>query len=244
MAEPKTLPIAEGGDLDLDAVCKMQLGNYVAAMDDSHRAAIAASGWWTELKRSRTASSGTPGDEWVTSGIWGADDNLSSGQLAGSRVRFPTHYVMGLLSPFYMEGMVSGDGQRCTWAVSFSPFAENAVGHGQGGAIAAIFDLATASLGAQSRGGNTPTASLAVRYRRPLTPIPGVFRLDAELLAEEEVLRAGGTASARQGSDTAGRQQPTRRVYVRAKLTDGSGELVYDTADAVLVDLKVERSKL
>ena len=77
-------------------------------------------------------------------------------------------------------------------------------------------------LGHLSRGGNTPTQRLEVKYRKPLLPIPGVFRLDVEVLPDGD---------------------GTRRVCTVATLSDGNGT-VFDTADVVLVDIGKSKSKL
>ena len=210
---------------DLADLGKLPLDDFVAVMDARHRAALDAAEWWPALKAARPS--------WDDSGVGMSFDS------AVLRRRFPTHFVMGLLSPFYSEGIAAPDRRRCTWAVSFSPFAENARGHGQGGAVAAIFDLATASLGSQLRGGvgGTPTKSLAVRYRRPLVPIPGVFRLDVEVVEEAEPAAAGAAAGAGGGAGAG----LSREIHLRATLSDGSGTTVYDSAEATLVDLSVKR---
>jgi hypothetical protein len=223
---------------DLADLGKLPLDDFVAAMDARHRAALAAAEWWPALKAARPS--------WDDSGVGMSFDS------AVLRRRFPTHFVMGLLSPFYSEGIAAPDRRRCTWAVSFSPFAENARGHGQGGAVAAIFDLATASLGSQLRGGvgGTPTKSLAVRYRRPLVPMPGVFRLDVEVVEEAEPAAAGAAAGAGAAAAAAAAGAGagggvglglSREIHLRATLSDGSGTTVYDSAEATLVDLSVKR---
>lgn len=74
------------------------------------------------------------------------------------------------------------------------------MGVGQGGAIASIFDLVTAQMSMLYVQQPTPTTELSVRLRRPTTPIPGVFRVDVWIEKDE-------------GS----------RVYVKAELSDGSG---------------------
>merc|ERR1712100_975482 len=93
------------------------------------------------------------------------------------------------------------DNRRCIWAIWLSPFASNGstrIGTGQGGALAALFDLVTANLVGRFKGRPGLTAYVHVDMKRPVRPVPGVFRLDAWVEREEG-----------------------RKVFVKACLTDG-----------------------
>ena len=190
------------------------VADFVRTQDTAHTSAIRAAGWWQDLKRERS--------DWRVDHLKTGASSFGALHWRQRRELLPTHYVCGLLSPFFADVMIAPDRRRMTWAVSFSPFTDNATGRGQGGAIAAIFDLACAMLGHLSRGGNTPTQHLEVTYHKPLLPIPGVFRLDVEVLPDGD---------------------GTRRVQTIATLSDGMGT-VFDTAVVVLVDLSKRKSKL
>ena len=95
------------------------------------------------------------------------------------------------------------------------------MGSAQGGAQAAVFDVLCALCASLASGSACPTGQLAVRYRRPVHPVPGVYR--AEAWVHEE---AG------------------RKVTVRAKLTRGGTQPdreLLSTAEATMI---IPRSKL
>lgn len=78
----------------------------------------------------------------------------------------PLHFVMGRLSPFYIERAFRRDGARAVWAVYFGRYTSTGdvqMGMGSGGAIASVLDLLTANLAALYVRGMAPTASLSVR---------------------------------------------------------------------------------
>ena len=82
-------------------------------------------------------------------------------------------------------GIRSSLGNRAimTWAVYAGHYAINGAYNLQGGAIAAIFDYATACAGSTvfSRGDFVLTKSNAVKYLRTAGPVPGVFKVVVEL---------------------------------------------------------------
>ena len=80
---------------DLAALKKLPLEEFVAVMDARHRAALVSSAWWLALKAAHP--------DWNDSGVGMSFDS------AVLRRRFPTHFVMGLTSPFYSEGIASPD---------------------------------------------------------------------------------------------------------------------------------------
>ena len=101
------------------------------------------------------------------------------------------HYVLGDASPFVFELGHHDDWSKIVWACYFGEDCINFTGSGQGGAIAAVFDIAltmacssffqtadpTEGLGVGPEA-YCVTASLNTQYKAPVTPIPGVFRLD------------------------------------------------------------------
>ena len=107
------------------------------------------------------------------------------------RVAAPLHYVIGRMSPFYIERFISRDRQRMLFAVYYGAYTTNGaheLGVGQGGAQAALFDClcATCAVVAQEEPRRrVATADLAVQMRRPVGPIPGVFRMEAWLHSRE-----------------------------------------------------------
>lgn len=102
-------------------------------------------------------------------------------------------------------------------AVFFGPYTSNGantMGVGQGGAISAIFDSITAQLAFLHARGRLATASLSVRMLRPVTPVPGVFRVTTWVTRDEG-----------------------DRVYLHAELSrgaDGNGGKPMATCEAVL----------
>ena len=125
----------------------------------------------------------------------------------------PMHFVIGRQSPFYIERCFRNDRKRAVWAVYFGPFCSNGdyqVGVGNGGAIAALLDLMTATLGNIYLQGRCPTLSLSVKMLKPVVPMPGLFKAEAWIEKEE----AG-------------------RLYTKAEFSDGQG-VIFDVCEAVL----------
>ena len=98
-----------------------------------------------------------------------------------SHHQFPTHFVMGSMSPFCFARFRHTSQPAERWAVYFGEYTQNGLGVGQGGAIAAVFDYAMACAAAALKGRSAPTKTLQVRYRRPLQPVPGCYCLDLVL---------------------------------------------------------------
>lgn len=138
------------------------------------------------------------------------------------RETHPMHFVMGRMSPFYIEKLVSRDRRRTLFAVYYGPYTTNGsveLGVGQGGAQAALFDCICAICAAtvnDNRNDRIVTTSIQVQMRLPVRPIPGVFRVEAWLLSKTG-----------------------RKIIVRAQLTRGDQEdQVLASAEAVHVILR------
>merc|ERR1719232_943395 len=99
------------------------------------------------------------------------------------------------------------------------------MGVGQGGAISSVFDMVTLEaagryLQARQIKVTIVTASITVNFRKPVTPIPGVFKF------ESWVDRVEGS-----------------QIFVKAELSNGGG-LVFDTCEVVAAMLEpVNRDK-
>ena len=119
------------------------------------------------------------------------------------------HFVLGDASPFVFELGHFSDWSRLVWACYMGPATANFTGVGQGGAIASIFDIALTMATTDfavhtggTEGAYCVTASLQAAYKAPVTPLPGVFRLDITLVKIDGrrvtaagELRAGGDGS-------------------------------------------------
>ena len=97
------------------------------------------------------------------------------------------HFVLGDASPFVFELGHRADWSRIIWAAHFGEDCINFTGSGQGGAIAAVFDIsltmaataflqATPTAAGGAKNAYCVTASLNTQFKRPATPIPGVFK--------------------------------------------------------------------
>lgn len=91
-----------------------------------------------------------------------------------------------------------------------------------------IFDVATAQLASLHARGRVATAWLDVRMRRPVAPVPGVYRVEAWIVERNE--------SFKEKSGKNGKKQLARgrRIVVEASLTNAKGA-VCDTCVAELV---------
>eukprot|EP00658_Telonema_sp_P-2_P000290 TRINITY_DN10104_c0_g1_i1.p2 TRINITY_DN10104_c0_g1~~TRINITY_DN10104_c0_g1_i1.p2 ORF type:complete len:200 (+),score=52.65 TRINITY_DN10104_c0_g1_i1:183-782(+) len=134
------------------------------------------------------------------------------------------HFVGGLRSPFSFRVGVdpeAGRHPRVIWAVYVGEYGTNAQGMVQGGAMAAMFDFAMACYGTmvfrEEGGAFSLTKSLAVRYRRPAVPVPGVYRVvvECEDLDEQKGL-----------------------IKLRATCGSGEGDETFATAECELVDMR------
>ena len=134
-------------------------------------------------------------------------------QLFVHRHSAPMHFVIGRQSPFYIERCFQNDRKRAVWAVYFGAYCTNgdhSLGVGNGGAIAALLDLMTATLGNIYLQGRCPTLSLQVKMMKPVLPVPGLFKAEAWIEKEE----AG-------------------RLYTKAEFSNGEG-VIFDVCEAVL----------
>ena len=95
------------------------------------------------------------------------------------------------------------------------------MGVGQGGAISAIFDSATAQLAFLHARGRLATAELFVKMQRPVLPVPGVFRVVVWVTRDEG-----------------------DRVYLRAELSSGAGSKLMASCEATMVRPKTRKAKL
>jgi hypothetical protein len=80
------------------------------------------------------------------------------------------------------------DASRGVWAVYFGPYCSNGsdkMGVGQGGAIASVFDLITAQLASMHAQARTPTVRMVVDLKKPTSPIPGVYKVEAWIDKDE-----------------------------------------------------------
>mmetsp|Transcript_40933 Transcript_40933/g.131640 ORF Transcript_40933/g.131640 Transcript_40933/m.131640 type:complete len:225 (+) Transcript_40933:95-769(+) len=126
---------------------------YFAELDRIGRAAAVTTDWWQRLLREDCRQGGGWVRDWP---VHAKHPEVTEGYV--HRDIAPLHYVMGRLSPMYIERAFSKDFKRATWAVYFGPYCSNGdqqIGVGNGGAISAVLDLVTANL-----------ATLHVRGRR------------------------------------------------------------------------------
>ena len=158
----------------------------------------------------------------------------------------PLHFVMGRTSMFYIERAFKSDASRGVWAVYFGPYCSNGsdkMGVGQGGAIASVFDLITAQLGSMHAQARTPvcpctsipminyasptltglygvqTVRMVVDLKKPTTPIPGVFKVEAWIEREEG-----------------------NRIVLKGELSDGAGRVSCE-CEATLARVKRKSKK-
>jgi len=181
---------------------------YFAELDRVGRAAAVTTDWWQRLLREDCRQGGGWVRDWP---VHAKHPEVTEGYV--HRDIAPLHYVMGRLSPMYIERAFSKDFKRATWAVYFGPYCSNGdqqIGVGNGGAISAVLDLVTANLATLHVRGKTPTASLAVKMLRPALPMPGLFRVDAWVEKVEG-----------------------NKIYLGGSFGDGAGK-VFDTCEAVL----------
>ena len=108
------------------------MAQWFADLDADGKKALDACQWWQEQKAE-------PG--WVKN--WPSNARNLEKNDSIHRETAPLHFVMGRMSPFYIERVYQPDCTRAIWAVYFGPYCSNGgdtMGVGQGGAISSVFD--------------------------------------------------------------------------------------------------------
>jgi hypothetical protein len=148
-----------------------EMVQWFAELDAAGKDVLDSCSWWQTLKRE-------PG--WVQN--WPSNAKNMASNDSEHRKTAPLHFVMGRMSPFYIERVYSPDCKRAVWACYFGPYTSNGgdtMGVGQGGAVSSVFDLITAQLGGIFVRGRTPTVKLEVVLKKAALPIPGCMKLEA-----------------------------------------------------------------
>mmetsp|Transcript_64460 Transcript_64460/g.135244 ORF Transcript_64460/g.135244 Transcript_64460/m.135244 type:complete len:231 (+) Transcript_64460:145-837(+) len=181
---------------------------YFKAIDEDGKKLAESSDWWQSFLKENCGEAG----EWVRGWpVHAKYPEVTEGYC--HREIAPMHFVMGRLSPLYIERSFSKDRKRAAWGVYFGPFCSNGdmqMGVGMGGAISAVLDLMTANLAILFTGGMTPTASISVKMLKPVLPMPGFFRADAWVEKVEG-----------------------NKIFLNGSFSDGKGK-IFDTCEAVL----------
>eukprot|EP00435_Cladocopium_sp_Y103_P023991 s2168_g5.t2 len=186
-----------------------EMVDWYRSLDSAGARAASEAKWWQDFLKDQCDGAGGWTRNWP---IHAKHPELN--HLYVHRHSAPMHFVIGRQSPFYIERCFRNDRKRAVWAVYFGPFCSNGdyqVGVGNGGAIAALLDLMTATLGNIYLQGRCPTLSLSVKMLKPVLPMPGLFKAEAWIEKEE----AG-------------------RLYTKAEFSDGQG-VIFDVCEAGLL---------
>eukprot|EP00747_Dinoflagellata_sp_TGD_P172098 gnl/TRDRNA2_/TRDRNA2_207764_c0_seq1.p1 gnl/TRDRNA2_/TRDRNA2_207764_c0~~gnl/TRDRNA2_/TRDRNA2_207764_c0_seq1.p1 ORF type:complete len:241 (+),score=40.41 gnl/TRDRNA2_/TRDRNA2_207764_c0_seq1:66-788(+) len=174
---------------------------WFSAIDKVGAEAIASQDWWKEVR----AKQGWTVPAWM------------SHKDRSPREVMPMHFASGRMSPWYMEQVMSEDRTQAIWAVWMAPYSGNGgkrIGTGQGGAVAALFDMATGSLASAYVGRPSPTANLHVDMRKPARPVPGVWRMDVWIERTEG-----------------------KKILVKATICRGGSNTIMMEASSLIVDI-------
>lgn len=160
-----------------------EMMEWYRSLDSAGAHAASEAKWWQDFLKDQCDGAGGWTRNWP---IHAKHPELN--HLYVHRHSAPMHFVIGRQSPFYIERCFRNDRKRAVWAVYFGPFCSNGdyqVGVGNGGAIAALLDLMTATLGNIYLQGRCPTLSLSVKMLKPVVPMPGLFKAEAWIEKEE-----------------------------------------------------------
>ena len=176
------------------------------ALDQAGAKACVEATWWQDFLKHHCGNGWTR--NWPLHG-----KHPESHEFFVHRESAPLHFVIGRQSPYYIERCFRNDRLRCVWAVYLGPYCSNGddqLGVGNGGAIAALLDLMTATLANIYWQGNCPTVSLEVKMLKPVQPIPGLFKAEAWIEKEEN-----------------------GKLYTKAEFGNGK-DTIFDVCEAVL----------
>lgn len=192
-----------------------EMVDWYRTLDLAGAQAASEAQWWQDFLRDHCDGTRAWTRNWPLHGKY-----PELHQLYVHRDSAPMHFVIGRQSPFYIERCFRNDRTRAVWAVYFGPYCSNGdhqLGVGNGGAIAALLDLMTATLANIYMQGNCPTLSLQVRMLKPVMPVPGLFKAEAWI----EKLEGG-------------------KLYTKAEFGNGQG-VVFDVCEAVLKPQKTSK---
>lgn len=162
-----------------------EFNSFVAGLDRVAEEAIERCEWWQELKRAH-------GDWIMSAPELPKDKNLAEAPIDElffdtkvTRKMFPTEYIIGQASPMYFRRLRKPDSTRIVYACYLHAWGMNSGGTGAGGALAAVLDDAVSSIALYHSKSWCFTKSLNLQFVKPVRPVPGVLRIDADIVKVE-----------------------------------------------------------
>ena len=157
---------------------------FVEQEDEKAINALASTDWWQEFKES---------EEWESS--TDALPDLPIHKIPMEQIYFNTHltrplfpesFVLGYLSPFYVERVRNVNCTSMVWAVYLHFWAQNTGQVANGGALSALLDNGVSGCAFFHRKAYCVTKSLYIDYLRPVQPVPGVIRMEVDIIDEND----------------------------------------------------------